>query len=287
MQEASADPRGQEPIQEGLKQSGLNLRVLEEFAQNMSENIIRSFINQREAVGSGVDSRASGLNQNQEMLTEELAEEFAEEFAKAVVEVALGEACRGQGHQEGSQSSAGVKTEGGLPFVEDTERERSTEMDPDAQPCGPSLSQSGLPVVGSLDYPDTPPTTPLLPELERSRDSFARKLKGGLAKVYPPSPPPPTPKDKMGDLDAATIDPQAQLIEHLMHSLSTNDLARDCFEVGPRTEAFAEALSRDIVDCVLSDRRRDQTDGGDLGLLAHRLAETIITSSLDEARILV
>uniref|UniRef100_A0A3Q1IJ09 Uncharacterized protein n=1 Tax=Anabas testudineus TaxID=64144 RepID=A0A3Q1IJ09_ANATE len=45
----------------------------------------------------------------------------------------------------------------------------------DTQPYHPPLSQSGLPVVGSLDYPDAPPTTPLLPELERSRHSFARK----------------------------------------------------------------------------------------------------------------
>uniref|UniRef100_A0A3Q3QRV9 Uncharacterized protein n=1 Tax=Monopterus albus TaxID=43700 RepID=A0A3Q3QRV9_MONAL len=34
----------------------------------------------------------------------------------------------------------------------------------DTQPDHPPLSQSGLPIVGSLDYPDAPPTTPLLPE---------------------------------------------------------------------------------------------------------------------------
>uniref|UniRef100_A0A096M1C3 Uncharacterized protein n=1 Tax=Poecilia formosa TaxID=48698 RepID=A0A096M1C3_POEFO len=91
-------------------------------------------------------------------------ETLAEELASAIVEVALKDVC--------------------LPQY------------PPSDSNHPPLYQSGLPAVGSLDYPDAPPTTPLIPELERSRNSFARKLKGGLAKVFLPSPPPPTPKDK-------------------------------------------------------------------------------------------
>lgn len=287
MQAASADTRVPEPTPEGLKRSRLNIGVLEEFAQNMAENIIQSFISQMDTVEPEVDDRASRFNQNQEML--------AEELASAVVEVALKEVCRVRNVQDHHE---GLKMDGrrakNLLYMNESDSKRSTEMDPDkdkdkdTQPCHPPLSQSGLPVVGSLDYPDAPPTTPLFPELERNRHSFARKLKGGLAKVFLPSPPPPTPKDKEGDSDGG--DPQAELMEHLMHSLSTDDLARDYCEVGPhigaKMEAFAEALSCDIIDWVLSNKNGEQM-GDDLHLLAHKLAATIITSSLDEAKMLV
>lgn len=253
----------------------------------MAENIIQSFISQMDTVEPEVDDRASRFNQNQEML--------AEELASAVVEVALKEVCRGRNVQDHHE---GLKMDGrrakNLLYMNESDSKISTEMDPDkdkdkdTQPCHPPLSQSGLPVVGSLDYPDAPPTTPLFPELERNRHSFARKLKGGLAKVFLPSPPPPTPKDKEGDSDGG--DPQAELMEHLMHSLSTDDLARDYCEVGPhigaKMEAFAEALSCDIIDWVLSNKNGEQM-GDDLHLLAHKLAATIITSSLDEAKMLV
>lgn len=172
------------------------------------------------------------------------------------------------------------------------------EVDPDIQVskgtqlCHPPMSQSGLPVMRSLDYPDAPPTTPLLPELERSRHSFARKLKGGLAKVFLPSPPPPTPKDKEDDLSRAINDPRAELMEHLMHSLPEDDVVRDHFEDrhlgGVQMEAFAETLSCDIMDWVLRAKSREQRVGdSDLHLLAHQLAETIINSSLDEAKMLI
>ncbi|XP_074480647.1 uncharacterized protein LOC141761215 isoform X1 [Sebastes fasciatus] len=254
-----------EPTQEGLKRSHLNIGVLEEFAQNMSENIIQSFISQMETVEPEMDCRAS---RNQEVL--------AEELASAVIEVAL---------REVSERSAGVKMDGG----QEMDPGKEIQTSKDANPCHPSLSQSGLPVVGSLDYPDAPPTTPVLTELERSRHSFSRKLKGGLATVFLPSPPPPTPKDKE---DGAASDPQVELMEHLMHSLTTDDLERDYFEVGShhgaKMEAFAEALSRDIIDWVLSDEHREQiADNSNLHLLAHQLAETIITSSLHEAKMLV
>ncbi|XP_028420159.1 uncharacterized protein si:dkey-171c9.3 [Perca flavescens] len=286
MQAASADPRVSEPTPEGLKRSHLNIGVLEEFAQNMAENIIQSFISQMEMVAPEVDCRASRFYQNQETL--------AEELASAVVDVALREVCGGHNVEDhdGSQSTKSA-------FINESDSERSTDMDPgkeiqtskDTQPCYPPLSQSGLPVMGSLDYPDAPPTTPLLPELERSRHSFARKLKGGLAKVFLPSPPPPTPKDKEDDMDGAVNDSQVELMEHLMHSLSTDDMARDSFEVGPhhgaKLEAFAEALSCDIIGWVLSDKNREPIADSDLHLLAHQLAETIISSSLDEAKMLV
>lgn len=286
-----ADPRALEPTQEslgiseGLMRSHLNNGVLETFAQNMAENIVQSFVSQMEMVEPEADFGLSRFNQNQEML--------AEDLASTVIEVALKEVCRGRKVQD--HVSDGVEID---QFDSERDLDIDTEMDQgnevqtskDTRPYNPPLSQSGLPVVGSLDYPDAPPTTPLLPELEKSRSSFTRKLKGGLAKVFLPSPPPPTPKDHEDDSDGA--DPHAELMEHLMHSLPSDDLERDYLDLGPyhgaKVEAFAEALSCDIIDWVLSAKNAEQiTDGSDLHLLAHQLAETIITSSLDEAKMLI
>ncbi|XP_030609877.1 uncharacterized protein LOC115797437 [Archocentrus centrarchus] len=189
MERASPDLRVSEPppqdlgISEGLRTSPLNTEALEDFAQNMSENIIQSVVTQKERVAPEV----SIYNKDQEML--------AEALASAVMEIALSEVSRGQNHMEGAE----VEMENGKGEERellDTAMHRVKEYHSSTQPYHPPLSQSGLPAVGSLDYPDAPPTTPLVPELERSRSSFARKLKGGLAKVFLPSPPPPTPKEK-------------------------------------------------------------------------------------------
>ncbi|KAM7377038.1 hypothetical protein PAMA_013699 [Pampus argenteus] len=299
MQAVSADSRVPEltpeniGISEGLERSSINAGTLEKFAHNMADNIIQSFIGQMETVEPEVNCWSSGFNHDEETL--------AEELASAVIEVALREACRGRNtedHVERLQSSrpAGAKTDGGqaenVPFLDESGRQKDvldTELQTarDTQP----LSKSGFPIVGSLDYPDAPPTTPLLPELERSRHSFARKLKGGLAKEFLPSPPPPTPKDKENnDSGSGSDDPRVELMEHLMHSLSTND--REYFEVGPQHEAmmetFAKSLSYDIVDWALRATGREQiAAGSDIHLLAQQLAETIITSSIDEAKMLV
>lgn len=246
MPAVSADQKVEEPSPEGLKRSHLNHQVLEEFAQNMSENIMESFKSQTETL----DRRASGFNQSQETLAEELAE--------AVIQVALQEVFSA------------------LNIADHVE-----------------ASQPWSPVLGSLDYPDAPPTTPLLPELERSRCSFARKLKGGLAQVYLPSPPPPTPKDGEDPDPApgAAADSRVEFMEHLTRSLPADDLTRDCLEAGsPRgaeVEAFAEALSCDIIGLVSRGKNREQiADDDDLHLLAQQLSETIITSSLCGAKTL-
>uniref|UniRef100_UPI0037E8D8BB uncharacterized protein n=1 Tax=Semicossyphus pulcher TaxID=241346 RepID=UPI0037E8D8BB len=282
MKEVSADPLVPEPSpvnlgsSKGLRTSHGNNEVLEQFAQKMTENIIQSFLSQMEMVEPEAEAR---FNQNQEM--------FAEELASAVVEEALRDVHRGQNVFK-IPRSVGVDSAGDF---SDTEMDPSKECQTseDTEPCHPPLSQLGLPILGSLDYPDAPPTSPLLPQLERSRHSFAKKLKGGLAKVFLPSPPPPTPKEED---ESAINDPRLELMEHLMHSLSTDDLARDYLEVGPHTgakmEAYAEALSCDIIDWVLRSKNSNLiADNSDIHLLAHQLAETIITSSLDEAKIIV
>ncbi|XP_041635836.1 A-kinase anchor protein 11 [Cheilinus undulatus] len=292
MQEVSADPRvpkgdhGNFGRSESPKTSHQNNAVLEKFAQNMTKSIIQSFLSQMEMVEPEGMAR---FNQNQEML--------AEELASSVVQEALREVCGDQNILEKMESDEDGRQATFLDQSKNKFLENDPKIDPNKefqtsegiQPHNPSFSQSGLPLLGSIDYPDAPPTTPLLPELERSRYSFAKKLKGGLAKVFMPSPPPPTPKEEE---DGANNDPRVELMEQLMQSLSTDDLAREYLEVGgdhgARIEAYAEALSCGILDSVLYLKNRDQiTENNDLHLLAHQLAETIIASSLDEVRMIV
>lgn len=281
MQEASADPRVPELDEGNLgrpespETSDQNNVVLEEFAQKMTEDIMHWFLSQLEMVERDVVARFNG---KQEML--------AEGLALAVVEEALMDVCRGESALESVKSAE----DGGLAKVSDQTDDDFLEMEPRTyEGSNPKISQSGLPALGSLDYPDAPPTTPLLPELQRSRYSFAKKLKGTLANIFMPSPPPPTPKEED---DSAKKDPRAELMEHLMQSLSTEDLARECLDVrghsGGKMEAFAECLSCDIMDSVLLPKTREQmAEHGDLHELADLLAEAIITFSLDEARMIV
>ncbi|MEQ2219280.1 hypothetical protein XENOCAPTIV_015298 [Xenoophorus captivus] len=278
----SSDSRRPEPIPENIGNicQQTNANSLEEFAQNLAKNIFQSSLMQMETL------EVSQPNQTPKML--------AEELASAIIEIALKEVCIPQhtdeqkNSNEEAQNGPFVDTSGEEQDLLDIEmgsvRELQTHRNP--QSNYPPLYQSGLPAVGSLDYPDAPPTTPLIPELERSRHSFARKLKGGLAKVFLPSPPPPTPKEKEDTSGDVISDPRVELMEHLMHSLSTNDLARDHLEAhGAAVEVFAEVLSCDILHWVLSVKKEKQlSDESVLHLLAHQLAETIINSSLEKAK---
>ncbi|KAK6323471.1 hypothetical protein J4Q44_G00058100 [Coregonus suidteri] len=180
------------------------------------------------------------------------------------------------------------------------------------------LPQSGLPTVGSLDYPDAPPTTPLLPEMVQSRASFTRKLKGGLAKEFLPSPPPPTPKEKHreGGLALETVGEVEDTREgeefmgRLLRSLS--------LECSEREEVWKEEEEFDIPTGILTDgngevsheergphgRRaklmvyvdalsdeittwmtNNMTNIDDLSLMSDQMADQIITSSMSEVRL--
>ncbi|XP_029944183.1 uncharacterized protein LOC115386106 [Salarias fasciatus] len=279
MQTACADSRVPEPAPGSLGNAGgprrgsQNNTAVEEFAQNMSESIIESFMSQNRA----------DFNQNCEILGEKLA--------SVVIECAMMEASRG-----GRVTDRTARPEPDPAFADEAGSEDGlwepdgrvdpvSELQTSALGC-PPLSQAGLPAVGSLDYPDAPPTTPLLPELQKSRKSFSQKLKGGLAKVFQPSPPPPTPKDSEGGSHDAMDDHQAEL-ERLMDSLSTDDF-EERSQLGTRVEDFAEALSFEIMECVLGLRDGEQiAEEVDLHLLAQRMAESIIASSLDAASMCV
>lgn len=321
MQAACADLRLPGPCPENpgtvvsLQTNHHRVGTLHNFAQNMAENIIQTFMSKIEK--PEVDCSESSSNQDQEML--------AEELASAVIEVAVKKASKTrkvdnlQNSQKAFRSSfslmplcceRGIGGQTGRQTLEG-----SLDMDPDpssiTQACSQPLSQSGLPAVGSLDYPDAPPSTPLLPELIKSRESFIRKLKGGLAKEFLPSPPPPTPNDKQEE--APTDEPGVDFMQSLIHSLSAgctdagwrDDLARAADlcgggndPVGPqgaKMMAFAKALSADIINrvthhyySIISGRTEEQIDDDcDVALLAHQLANTIITSSMEEVEMLL
>lgn len=285
MEEVQVDLRGPESTlqnfgsSEALTGSPSNKGVLEKFAQNMTDSIIQAFMSH--LVVNQDDIVVSECDQNQEML--------AEELAAAVLDYALMEVHKNVKTGQRSRSF-GVKMDEGEPdlsLIDQYDQIRDTEMDPhkDNQTCTHYFHPSGLPPMGSLDYPDAPPTTPLLPEVLRGRDSFARKLKGGLAKVFLPSPPPPTPKDKEDDSGSAANDPRVELMEHLIRLLPKNsagvDHANGAHD-GENLEVFAEALSCNIIDRALRTTELAE-ENIDIHSLAHRLAETIISSSLGEA----
>lgn len=108
---------------------------------------------------------------------------------------------------------------------------------------GSLLSQASLTSNQSLDYPDAPPSTPLVPGATQSRASFCRKLKGGLAKEFLPSPPPPTPNRNPNPSHqlqrgyTETAEDAAEFVDRLMRSLSL-----ECSEDVDSTD-IAEGLS--------------------------------------------
>ncbi|KAK1797227.1 hypothetical protein P4O66_008604, partial [Electrophorus voltai] len=164
---------------------------------------------------------------------------------------------------------------------------------------------NGMASMGSLDYPDAPPSTPLLPGMMRSRDSFTRKLKGGLAKEFMPSPPPPTPKDQQAeslleDKMAETATNNSEFVVRLMRSLTVacaqcGDLDEE--EQGIRDEGrfqtgismlsdYAARLSADIIHCITTTQPcvniKEGTPIRDVHFLADHLAEEILLMSIAE-----
>lgn len=162
-----------------------------------------------------------------------------------------------------------------------------------------ATSLKSMASLGSLDYPDAPPSTPLLPEMMRSRASFTRKLKGGLAKEFLPSPPPPTPKDHMQPLlENQMTDTSADFMVKLIRSLSLEccrnegleeDKGREADDGGlqndiPRLTDYAAQISADILHSLTTNEIREKDEGCVKHMLAvsDQLASEIVTTSLAE-----
>ncbi|KAG9274491.1 hypothetical protein AMEX_G11415 [Astyanax mexicanus] len=173
-----------------------------------------------------------------------------------------------------------------------------------------SNTLSDMANMGSLDYPDAPPSTPLLPEMMKSRASFTRKLKGGLAMEFLPSPPPPTPKDQQSeslseDKMTETVSDKSEFMVRLMRSLSLacsqhgekDTEGQDSGIIGMEDEGkpqnristlsdYAAWLSEDIINCITAanpdSRVNRDAPVRDVQLLAHHLAQEIIIMSVAE-----
>lgn len=220
--------------------------VVEKFSLNQMESIIAAVMNH--LVVTQEDPVVSKYHQNQETL--------AEGLAASVIEGALVEVDKGLTRNPTSIGGKMFRVEVRLSSTDQSEAEMETQSYTNYSQSNPV--QSGLPPMGSLDYPDAPPTTPLLPEFERGRQSFARKLKGGLAKVFLPSPPPPTPMDGQDESASALRDPREELMEHLMRSLPRSDSAAlehvDLGHFEENIEVFAEVLSCSIINSTLQTK---------------------------------
>lgn len=160
----------------------------------------------------------------------------------------------------------------------------------DAYTVAYATSLKSMTSFGSIEYPDAPPSTPLLPEMIRSRASFTRKLKGGLAKEFLPSPPPPTPKDHMQPLmENQTTDTPADFVVRLMRSLSL-----ECYQNGGQEKEYTEPedgqnsmltdyaaqLSADILNFITTNEVKDEDYLKCVMEIADQLAGEIVSGYL-------
>ncbi|KAK7170770.1 hypothetical protein R3I94_000852 [Phoxinus phoxinus] len=202
------------------------------------------------------------------------------------------------GVMEGTNENASVLCSSGYNCdtnAFEIETDKMEEYDDDTLAIVYANSLKSMGSLGSLDYPDAPPSTPLLPEMLRSRASFTRKLKGGLAKEFLPSPPPPTPKDHMRPLlENQMTDTSADFMVRLMRSLSLeccrNGGLEEVTEREPdnaglqndRLTDYAAQISADILHSLFTNEIKVKDEGCVNRMLAisDRLASEIVTTSL-------
>ncbi|XP_059383686.1 uncharacterized protein LOC132118134 [Carassius carassius] len=158
-----------------------------------------------------------------------------------------------------------------------------------------ATSLKSMASLGSIEYPEAPPSTPLLPEMIRSRASFTRKLKGGLAKEFLPSPPPPTPKDHMQPLiENQMPDASADFMVRLMRSLSLECCRNGGLEGNKNGEVedsglqndvarltdYAAQISADILHFITTNEIKVKDEGcvQSMWAIADQLAGEIVTT---------
>ncbi|CAL8377556.1 uncharacterized protein si:dkey-171c9.3 [Gadus morhua] len=258
-------PRVLEPIPEPyfnlsdvLKRLPLSLGLPERFGSAMARNILSLFHadlhqHQEEDPFLSFDDDEDPLDQEQaggeeeDLKEESSVEVLAGLIASATIASALRETC-----------SRGKPIQGWNP---------------------PPPSQLECTAVGSLDYPDAPPTSPVVPEQEREGrgGSFSRRLNDGLAREFlpTPSPPPPKPKDRrseggpLGNVFCTDDDHRVALVEHVVRSLSMGD---------PHGEELSSGFMADRYggDGGEGAQRQQQWDGAKMAAYMEDLTEEIM-----------
>ncbi|XP_052001181.1 uncharacterized protein si:dkey-171c9.3 [Xyrauchen texanus] len=237
-----------------------------------------------------------------DMLAEELTLQVC---CKALQE--MGKSYEDRGYKEaieGIFENASVMCASGYHCDENTS-EMETKMEEYDEASGTTVYATALnsmASLGSIDYPDAPPSTPLLPEMMKSRASFTRKLKGGLAKEFLPSPPPPTPKDQMQsllenqmtDTSADKSDFMVRLLrslslEYCRHEGLGEEDAEEVDDGGhqneiPRLYDYAAQLSADILHCITANTIEVNGEGSmkRVQTIAYQLADDIFVKSIAE-----
>ncbi|XP_059364418.1 uncharacterized protein LOC132103369 [Carassius carassius] len=276
-----------------------NLEPIQHFAQTTAKAIIDSAVrikNPRESVKVRED--------DVEILAEELTLQIC---CKALEEMEKHYHCDDpsskstddKGVVEGTYGNASVLYSSGDNYDKNTtEMETDNKMEEYDDTYSNSLKSMAN--LGSIEFPDTPPSTPLLPEMIRSRASFTRKLKGGLAKEFLPSTPPSTPKDHMQPLmENQMTDLSADFIVRLMRSLSLECCRNEGLEESEDGEVddgrlqndvssltdYAAQISADILHFITTNEIRKVMDEGcvkSMWAIADQLASEIVTTSLAE-----
>ncbi|KAK2913595.1 hypothetical protein Q8A67_001994 [Cirrhinus molitorella] len=276
-----------------------NLEPIQHYAQMTAKTIIDSVVGIRDPKES-IKVRGDDV----EMLAEELTLQVC---CKALEEMERHHysddpSSKGPDDKEVMEGNALVLCSSGYNCDKNTsemEPDNKMEEDYDISATVYATSLKSMGSVGSIEYPDAPPSTPLLPEMIRSRASFTRKLKGGLAKEFLPSPPPPTPKDHMQTLmENQMTDTSSDFMLKLMRSLSREccrngnleeDDGREVDDGGPQNDIptltdYAAQISADILHFITTNeiKVKDDVCVKNMWVAADELASEILTTSLAE-----
>ncbi|XP_042582754.1 uncharacterized protein LOC122137820 [Cyprinus carpio] len=276
-----------------------NLEPIQQFAQMTAKTIIDSAIRIRDPRES-IKLRGDDV----EMLAEELTLQVC---CKALEEMERRHysddpSSKSVDDKEGTYGNASALCSSGYNCDKNTsEMETDNKMEEydDTSATVYATSLKSMASLGSIEYPDAPPSTPLLPEMIRSRASFTRKLKGGLAKEFLPSPPPPTPKDHMQPLiENQMTDASADFMVRLMRSLSLECCQNGGLEEDENGEVddsglqndvarltdYAAQISADIIHFITRNeiKVKDEDCVQSMWAIADQLASEIVTTSLAE-----
>lgn len=275
--------------------------VVNHFAEMLSEDILDAAvrIQDTQTTKDGDISQRSEVNRWTMSDHEKLAKRLAAEiYSNALEELARHGCSAGRKYDEHPEiysepasylcsSMHDCDEEGSAMEIDNSYHRRST-INP--------TTLDDMAHLGSLDYPDAPPSTPLLPEMMKSRSSFTRKLKGGLAKEFLPSTPPPTPKDQQSLLEDKMTDSTGDKSEFMVRLIRSLSLA--CSQLGEdngtekenrfqsEISDYAAQLSAEIVHCITvaqaGSNRNIETPVRDVQVLADHLAEELIMTSIAE-----